>query len=381
MQTRVLSSILEVDAGAWDALAGLDDPFVEHAFLSCLERSGSVGEASGWIPRHVTLWEAGELIGALPLYLKDHSYGEFIFDWAWAQAAERAGIMYYPKLVSMVPVTPVTGCRVLVAEGRERAKLSSELLHGALAVAEEEGASSIHVLFLRSEEMKAIGDASPFMRRLSHQFHWDNDGYRDFEDYLSTFRSAMRKQVRRERRRAADSGLTIRVATGAELTDAEWDALYPLYRQGCMRYGSPDYLTARFFDEAREHLRHRLVAALGSLDGQVMAASFGFEKGACLYGRYWGCVQDYDCLHFELCYYRLIERAIARGMRRFEAGAQGTHKLRRGLMPAPVHSLHWVQDPRLRAAVRDFLPREAFMEQQRMEAFAAHGPFRRGDRQ
>jgi predicted N-acyltransferase len=219
------------------------------------------------------------------------------------------------------------------------------------------------------------------MRHLSHQFHWQNEGYRDFDEYLSTFRSSMRKQVRRERRRANAAGLEIRVLMGDELTEAEWRALYVLYRRGCARYGSPDYLTSGFFEHAREHLGHRLVAALATQDGEVVAASFGFEKGACLYGRYWGCMEDYDSMHFELCYYRLIERAIERGMKRFEAGAQGTHKLRRGLMPAPIDSLHWIRDERLRAAVADFLPREAFMEQQRMAAYAEHGPFRRGERQ
>lgn len=377
MEARVLSSIDAVDADAWDALTGASDPFVEHAFLRGLERSGSVGQEAGWEPRHLTLWEGERLCAAMPLYLKTHSYGEFIFDWAWADAAMRAGIAYYPKLVSMVPVTPVTGRRFLFAEGMEPKRMVTALLEAAVEVAEVEGASSVHVLFLRDEEIDAFDPSTPYLRRLTHQFHWENQAYATFDDYVQTFRSSMRKQVRRERKRAAAHGLELRVVTGTELKPSEWEALYPLYRRGCARYGSPDYLTAEFFTYMQEHLAHRVVVAMAQLEGEIRAASLGFEKGDCLYGRYWGALEEYDCMHFELCYYQLLERAIEGGKRRFEAGAQGTHKLRRGLLPREIHSLHWIRDERLREAVADFLPREAFIEGRRIEALSHHGPFRR----
>ena len=253
----------------------------------------------------------------------------------------------------------------------------SALLRAAVDVADVEEASSVHVLFLRDEEIAVVDPSASYMRRLTHQFHLENRGYASFEDYLKTFRSSMRKQVRRERRRALAHGLDIRVVSGAELTHGEWEALYPLYRRGCARYGSPDYLTAQFFTYMRDHLAHRVVVAMAQQGGEVRAASLGFEKGDCIYGRYWGALEEYDCMHFELCYYRLIERAIDGGKGRFEAGAQGTHKLRRGLLPREIHSVHWVRDERLRAAVADFLPREAFVEGSRIEALSHPGPFHR----
>ena len=378
MNTRVLSSIHEVEATAWDRLTGDDDPFVEHVFLATLEDSGSVGVEAGWEPRHITLWDGEQLVGAAPMYRKTHSYGEFIFDWAWADAARRVGIAYFPKLLSMVPVTPATGRRLLWGEGQDAAAVSAALLAASVDLAKAEGASSVHWLFLRDEEIEACAGSKGFMRRLSQQFHWHNEGYRDFEDYLKAFRSSMRKQVRRERRRAHASGFEIGVQTGDELSPADWEALYLMYRVGCARYGSPDYLSEDFFALARERLSHRLVAATARRDGAIVAASIAFEKGSSLFGRYWGCVEDLDCMHFELCYYQLIERAIRLGMTRFEAGAQGEHKLRRGMLPAAIHSLHWIADERLRGAVADFLPREAFMHMRRMESYAEHGPFRRG---
>jgi len=377
VNTRVLSTIHDVTAAEWDRLVGDDDPFVEHAFLSTLEDSGSVGGESGWQPRHLTLWEEERLVGAAPMYRKTHSYGEFIFDWAWADAAARTGIEYFPKLVSMVPVTPATGRRLLWAPEQDRAVVCEHLMNASVDLAREEGASSVHWLFLRDEELALTVESQGFMRRLSQQFHWHNDGYSDFDDYLRSFRSSMRKQVRRERRRALGAGLELGVDTGKELSEADWQALYVMYRVGCARYGSPDYLTEKFFVLAKERLAHRIVVATARRDGEIVAASIAFEKGACLFGRYWGCLEDLDCMHFELCYYRLIERAITKGMSRFEAGAQGEHKLRRGMLPTAIHSLHWIDDERLRGAVADFLPREAFMHLKRMDSYREHGPFRR----
>lgn len=374
---RIVRDIASIDPAAWNSLAAADDPFSEHGFLAALEASETVGGDSGWSPRHVTVWEGDRLLGALPLYEKDHSYGEFIFDWAWADAAMRLGIPYYPKLVSMVPVTPATGSRLLVVDDADRGDVVRALVEGAFQVADEVRASSVHLLFLTERERADLAPFEALRPRLSYQFHWHNEGYGSFDDFLSRFRSQMRKQVRRERRRVEQAGLDIRVLEGPELGDADWRALHRFYRDTCARRGSPPYLTREFFDVVRRTFAHRVVAALAYRDGRAVAGSLNFEKGGALYGRYWGCTEQHEFLHFELCYYRLIERAIERGMRRFEAGAQGIHKLRRGLMPSPIHSVHWVRDPVLGRALSEHLPREAFAVQRQMAELARHGPFRR----
>ena len=382
LKATSINTLADVDAGAWDALAGDDDPFAEHAFLHTLESSGAVGGDSGWNPRHILVHDGGDLVGALPLYEKEHSYGEYIFDWAWADASMRMGLRYYPKLVSMAPVTPATGQRLLIpndADETRRRAIVSKLLDGALAVRDELGASSIHLLFLNEAELLDVRADGRFMPRLSHQFHWHNRGYETFDDFLAEFRSSNRKKLRKERRIAQESGLEIRVLTGDELTPAHWARLREFYRNTCARKGSFPYLPYHFFEHAREHLADRAVVAAAFDGEQMMAASLNFEKGAHLYGRYWGADQRFEMMHFELCYYQLIERAIAKGMRRFEAGAQGHHKLKRGLMPSSVHSAHYIEHPHLHQAIGDFLPREAMAAKRQMNELASHGPFKRGE--
>jgi predicted N-acyltransferase len=380
VQARLVESISDIDPASWDALCGEDDPFVEHAFLSALEESGSTGARSGWDPMHVTVSDGGALVGALPLYKKDHSYGEYIFDWAWADAAHRLGVDYYPKLVSMVPATPVTGRRLLIAEGRSRAEIVSALVEGAFAAVEETGASSLHVNFVSDDENEELESYRRFMSRTTFQFHWHNRGYESFDHYLDSFRATARKQVKRERRSVEESGLDIRVKEGPELDEDEWSALARFYRDTCARKGSPAYLKPRFFKELRRLASHRVVAVLAYDRKRLVAATLNFEKGAHLYGRYWGATEDRPNLHFELCYYRLIERAIEKKMARFEAGAQGMHKLKRGLLPHEVHSLHWIGHPVLSHAVGDYLPREARGVRAEIAALTPHGPFRRGAR-
>jgi len=378
LAVELVQDISTVNAGDWDALTGEDDPFVEHAFLLALEKSGSVGEGSGWMPLHVTVRDEGRLIGALPLYVKFHSYGEYIFDWSWANAAERSGLRYYPKLVSMVPFTPVTGRRLLMAEGADPDDITQALLAGVQAAAEEVKASSFHVLFLTETERALVSNNSKLMSRLSNQFHWKNKGYESFEHYLSYFRSAQRKQVRRERRRVKEAGLEIRVLGGDELGQEEWDALCGFYMDTCHRRGSGPYLTHAFFEEIARTHAHRVVAALAYNGSRPVAATLNFQKGKHLYGRYWGCSEDHQALHFELCYYRLLERAIDQGLSRFEAGAQGMHKLRRGLMPAAIHSAHWIGHPGLCNAIAEFLPREEEAVREELIDLARHSPFKRG---
>jgi len=373
----LITDLSEIDAGAWDALTGDDDPFVEHAFLYALEESGTVGAGTGWNPCHLTVWDGDDLIGALPLYEKAHSYGEYIFDWAWADAAMRLGVRYYPKLISMVPVTPATGQRLLVHASADRERVIAGLVQAVMKIAEEIDASSVHLNFLSKQERDDLCVHAPLMARLTQQFHFHNDDYESFDDFLGRLRSSNRKQIKKERRRVEASGLDVRVKTGDELDEQDWRALHHFYRDTCNRKGSHPYLTRRFFDLLPKRLAHRVVAAMAYDGGRPVAGTLNFEKGAHLYGRYWGAEEDYDMLHFELCYYRLIERTIERGMSRFEAGAQGLHKLKRGLMPVPIHSVHWMRHPILAQAVGDYLPREARSTTMRIEELAAHGPFKR----
>lgn len=377
MQTQLVTSISDVDPAAWDRLAGADDPFVEHAFLSALEQSGSVGDGSGWLPQHMLLRRGEELVGALPLYLKDHSYGEYVFDFGWANAAMRAGIRYYPKLVSMVPFTPATGRRFLIAPGEDEQAVVSGLLDGVLEARQKLRASSVHIHFMSPHEAQLVERDGRLRGRLSSQFHWHNRGYATFDDHLATFRSAVRKEVRKERRRVAEAGIEVSVVEGEALSGSEWDALRRFYFDTCEKHGSGPYLNKAFFDLiARSHAR-RVVAVLARDKGEIVAGTLNFEKGAHLYGRYWGCTRDYDSLHFELCYHRLIERAIARGQQRFEAGAQGIHKLRRGLLPVAIHNACYVADTRLSEAVGEFLQREEASVRFELAQLSHHGPAHR----
>ena len=377
IEIRILSALASVEASAWDNLIGSDDPFVEHAFLSTLEDSGSIGMGTGWVPMHLTAWKNSTLIGALPLYLKDHSYGEYIFDWSWADAAAHLGASYYPKLIAMIPLTPTTGRRFLYAPQEDPTVVVSALLSGCLEVAHATDASSIHLLFLNSKERNWVARDSRFMSRLSFQFHWSNQDYQCFDDFLISFRSSMRKKLRKERRVAAETGLQIETLGGTEISLEDWRTLSLLYRSTCSRKGSYPYLTEEFFELAAERLPETAVLCAAREDARIVAASINFEKGKCLYGRYWGASDRNDMLHFELCYYKLIERAITKRMVRFEAGAQGTHKLRRGLMPAPIYSAHWIRHPVLRSAVERFLLHEARETEEQIQLLSDHGPFHR----
>lgn len=379
MRIAHLRRMDDVARGAWDALATGDDPFVEHAFLSTLEDSGSVGEGTGWAPRHVAVFEGDELVGALPLYRKTHSYGEYIFDWAWASAAQRAGLPYYPKLVSMVPFTPATGTRFLVHPSKDRRAITKLLLDGAFEALERERAWSIHLLFLSEGERVIAAEDPRWVSRLSYQFHFANQGYTTFDDFVGRFRADMRKKLRRERREAAALGLEVRVLEGDEIEGEHLRAMRRFYEGTCARKGAYPYLESRFFELAAERLRDRMVLAMAfDRGGEPVAGTLNFEKGGCLYGRYWGADEAFMMLHFELCYYRLIERAIERQHVRFEAGAQGEHKLRRGMLPRATHSAHYLRHPGLHEAVADFVHREAEVVASEMEALAEHGPFRRG---
>lgn len=379
MELKTVRQIAEVPADAWNALVGHDDPFVEHAFLAALESSASVGRGTGWEPTHLLAYEGDTLVGALPLYAKSDSWGEFIFDFQWARAAQSAGVRYYPKLVAMVPYTPATGRRFL-ARDEDLARVVPALLNGAIAVAKAHRCSSIHLLYLNEQERALVAEHGHFAARVSTQFHWENAGYASFDAYLEAFRAPSRKQVRKERRKVVESGLSVRVIEGPELRDKEWRALELFYRMNVERHGSHAYLTEPFFESLRAspELSARVVACIAFDEAdEPIAGSLNFEKGKRLYGRYWGTTSDQEMLHFECCYYRLIERAIARGLDHFEAGAQGHHKLKRGLLPTAIHSAHWIADARLRAGIESYLPEEAQAVRHEMAMMALEGPFKR----
>ncbi len=372
------------DPRAWDALVPPDDPFTTHAFLSVLEDSGSVGAAAGWQPAHVQVTLDGVLIAAAPAYVKDNSYGEYIFDWGWAQAAQQAGIPYYPKVVCAVPFTPAQGRRLLThpdaGQGRipPTPVLQDALYRGLRGLADAARCSSVHVLFCTQAEGEQLASRGA-IPRLTHQFHWTNEGYADFEAWLGTFRAKLRKETRRERRHATRLGASIRVLEGAEITDRHWQAIEGFYRATCERKWGSAYLSPDFFRLAKDRLAHLALAGIAEADGRIVATTLLFHRGKHLYGRYWGCEPAFESLHFELCYHRPIELCIDRGWSRFEAGAQGGHKLRRGLMPSPTHSAHWLRHPGLSAAVAEALGREAIQSAVEMEKLAEHGPFRRGE--
>jgi predicted N-acyltransferase len=381
LELTVTGSLADVAAEEWDALIDPNDPFLEHRFLTALERSGSVGGDSGWQPVYLCARQSagGTLVGAVPLYLKRHSYGEFVFDWGWASSSHRAGIPYYPKLVAAAPFTPVTGRRLLVRPGHDAGPIEDALCEGLFAAADKLRASSIHVLFCTRAEQERLAKHA-FAARLGLQFHWENRSgtpYRDFDDFLSAFRSRNRKQVRHERAIAASHGLRFETRTGTELGPREWAALEAFYESNIDKHDGSRYLTPAFFVEMRQHLGDRVVATLAYDGDRPVAGTLNFERGQHLYGRYWGALREHPMLHFEMCYYQLIDRAIARGYTRFEAGAQGEHKLKRGLDPAPTYSAHWIRHPGLGAAVKRAVESEAAAVEEELARYRELSPYAR----
>jgi predicted N-acyltransferase len=378
LETEVIGSIAEVAAEEWNALVGPSDPFTEHGFLLALEQSGSVGKGSGWQPVHVLIRADKRLIGAAPLYLKQHSYGEYIFDWGWAEAAHQAGVPYYPKLTCAVPFTPATGRRLLTGPGPLVPAICRALLSGMRGVANATQAQSIHLLFMTQEEHTFIQSEAAFIPRTTHQFHWHNTGYADFEHWLEGFRSRRRKEVRRERRAAVDSGAQVAVLRGPEITAAHWAALRGFYEHTVDKKGAHAYLQPDFFHRVRNQLQHSAVAFIAEHQGRPVAGALAFQRGEHLYGRYWGCQPGWEHLHFELCIHQPIEQCITHGWSRFEAGAQGVHKVQRGLMPASTWSAHQLAHPGLHRAVVQATVQEGEQVRVEMEVLARHGPFRRG---
>lgn len=369
---RIARGVSAIAAADWDACAGADNPFLSHAFLSLLERSGSVGGRSGWTPLPIVVDGAdGRPAAIAPAYAKTHSQGEYVFDHGWADAWERAGGSYYPKLQVAVPFTPVPGPRLLLREGAAPAPLIAAIE----AVVDQNGLSSAHATFVEAEQLPAF-EAAGWLLREGVQFHWANRDYSSFDDFLAELASRKRKNLRKERA-AATEGLTIRHLTGAEITEAHWDAFWIFYQDtGSRKWGRP-YLTRAFFSMLGEAMGDRVLLILAERDGVPIAGALNLIGADALYGRYWGCSEDVPFLHFELCYYQAIDAAIARGLARVEAGAQGEHKLARGYAPVTTWSAHYIPDPSFRHAVADFVERERLAVAREAEFLGELTPFRK----
>lgn len=377
---RVHAAIAEIPAGQWDACAGDNNPTVSHVFLGALEESGSASARSGWAPQHLSIADAcGRLLGVVPLYLKSHSYGEYVFDWAWADAYERAGGRYYPKLLCAVPFTPVPGPRLLVAPNAP-AETKAHLIAGMIELARQRKLSSLHVNFPGEAEADLF-EAAGFLKRVGQQFHWNNNGYGTFDDYLAALNSRKRKAVKKERREALAGGIGIEVLTGADLTPRIWDAFFRLYLATTDRKWGSAYLNRKFFTLIGERMPDKVVLVMAKRGSEYIAGAFNILGGDTIYGRNWGSPREYRFLHFECCYYRAIEFAIDHGLKRVEAGAQGPHKLQRGYLPVPTYSAHWIPDPGFRRAVAAFLDRERDMVEEKIEHLAECSPFRHEDGQ
>ena len=378
IEISMRSAIADIPAEDWDACANPSggrpvDPFTTHRFLSALELSGSVGRGTGWDPRYLVATKADQIIGVAPLYVKSHSQGEYVFDHSWADALQRAGGQYYPKLQIAVPFTPATGRRFLTRAGYEAEALSA-LIQGTVQLASDNGLSSIHVTFCTEDEAIA-GQSMGLLHRVGQQFHWENRGYDSFDDFLNDLSSRKRKAIRKEREQAQRFGGEIKGFTGDEIQAEHWDYFWRFYQDtGSRKWGSP-YLTRAFFDIAHNTLRDDILLVLALSDDRPVAGALNFIGRDTLFGRYWGCTEHHPCLHFELCYYQAIDYAIAHGLR-VEAGAQGEHKLARGYLPNPTHSLHWIANPSFRAAVSDFLDHERQLIDEEIEILTDYGPFK-----
>jgi hypothetical protein len=387
LEVSVHERIAEIDAATWDACACPEaadggrprDPFTTHRFLLALEESRSVGRGTGWQPRHLLVRQEGEVIAVAPLYAKSHSQGEYIFDFAWANAWERAGRRYYPKLQMAVPFTPATGRRFLCKPGHE-APGQAALVQGAVQLAEGNGLSSVHVTFCTGEEAEA-GEAMGLLRRCSQQYHWEDTGYGSFEGFLAALSSRKRKTIRREREEAQAFGGEIVRLMGEALEPRHWTAMWAFYQDtGARKWGHP-YLTRAFFDIAAERLKDDVLLILAERRGRPVAGAMNLIGRETLYGRYWGALEHIPFMHFELCYYQAIDWALTQGLTRVEAGAQGEHKIARGYLPVACHSLHWISDASFRAAVADYLDREREAVGEEIEVLTSLGPFRREARE
>ena len=387
---RVVNAIGEVPAEAWDACANpqlpggsgaasqLDyNPFISHDFLSSLELSGSVRNRAGWQPMHLVAEDGSTIVGVVPCYAKSHSQGEYVFDHGWAEAYERAGGDYYPKLQVAVPFTPAQGRRLLVRPGENADAVRNALADSLADICKRSNASSVHVTFLTEEEWRMLGSRN-YLQRTHRQFHWKNEGYESFDAFLAALSSRKRKTIRREREGALSNGITVDWLTGKDLTEKVWDTFFEFYMDtGSRKWGRP-YLTRSFYSIVGEKMRDKILLVMAKRNGRYIAGAINFIGSDALFGRHWGCIEHHPFLHFEVCYYQAMQFAIERKLSRVEAGAGGSHKVTRGYMPTTTYSAHYIADPRLRRAIDDFLSHERVHVQAEIEEYAEAAPFRKG---
>lgn len=378
MKTRILQSIGSVSPQLWNTLDPTGSPFLRHEFLLALERAGCVGGDKGWSANHLVLEDdAGQVQGAMPLYLKSHSWGEFVFDWSWAKAYSQARLNYYPKLVSMTPFTPATGPRLLVAPGAAAASVRRMLCTALVEHARAHSLSSAHILFTLEDECDAL-DQAHFIRRKDCQFHWHNRGYASFAAFMATFRSDKRKKALRERRKIQEGGVRFLTLSGADMTPQLWDVVFGFSAATFESHGHEHYLSADFFKSISASLPDLIMVKLAMLGEQAIATAIFFKSRDTLYGRYWGAAANFDSLHFETCYYQGIEYCIEHGLARFEPGTQGEHKVARGFEPSTTWSAHWIADERFKRAIGDYLAQERASVDRYIAAVQEHVPFHRG---
>jgi len=358
MRTTVVNQIMDIPLDDWNRVSGTAHPFLRHEFLSALESNGCVGDAHGWWPQHIVVYDTDDtLVGIAPLYLKNNSYGEFVFDWAWADAYQRAGVPYYPKLVSSIPYTPVTGSRLLVHPASDRARVSRAIIDRALSLTTEQQASSLHWLFTSERDTALLCEAG-FMRRSSCHFHWHNDHYTSFEDFLSRLSSRKRKKIRRERRHVQEAGIEIRIVHGNEATASQWQIMHDFYCSTFEKKSGVPTLSLGFFLEISRTMGEQVVLVFASQGQETVAGAIMLRGDDALYGRHWGCREEFNSLHFEACYYQGIDYCIRHKLALFEPGAQGEHKISRGFLPAYTWSAHWIVDERFRVAIELYLLQE-----------------------
>ena len=380
MYVSIIDKLADIPSDDWNALTHESAPFLKYEFLYALESTGCVSADTGWEPRHLVVHADGplhgRLIGAVPLYLKTHSYGEYIFDWAWADAYARAGLNYYPKLVAAIPFTPVTGTRLLAVNTPAKNTIKECLIQAALSLAKNERVSSLHWLFTTEEETQILENYD-HIRRSGYQFHWHNQGYQSFDEFLSVLSAEKRKKIKRERRYVREAGIEIDVVNGEAINPSHWDFFYKCYQSTIHLHGAIPYLTQAFFKEIGRRMSPNIVLILARHNREYIAAALNLRDRNSLYGRYWGSLREFHSLHFETCYYSAINYCIETGLSRFEAGAQGEYKLARGLLPTTTYSAHWLTHTQFRHAVADFLEREKNDVQYYINELSELSPFKK----
>ena len=376
---QVITKISDIPSEDWDACAGNSNPFVSHAFLYALEESGSVTNKTGWLPQHLLVNdENDQVVACMPIYLKNHSYGEYIFDWGWAEAYNRAGGAYYPKLQAAVPFTPATGPRMLVKDGSSD-RYYQVLMSGMIQLAQKHKVSSLHITFPPKDQWDRFGE-SGFIKRISKQFHWENKGYTDFDDFLSELTSRKRKSIKKERRQVRDQGIQLKRLTGEELTEDYWDVFYQYYLNTIDRKMGHSYLTRDFFSILGETMSDLAMLVIAEHQGKRVAGALNLIGSDTIFGRNWGCSEDFKFLHFEACYYQAIDFAIENKLKWVEAGAQGPHKIQRGYLPREVYSAHWITDPKFREAVEQFIDQERKDINYEINSLMEYSPYRKPEK-